>query len=284
MNLLDALTQAKAYWATRKGWRVMECRASVCVSLVGPQRSIKSLTAPDGTKLLTALSRRGLSLKSQADYYQTFKRLLTLNGVQTHAWPKAPEPPRRSRDSLTGSDYERLRDGLKDHPGTADLLVLLHGCGLRIGIEALAMGRFEFHATGQSDYGILTIRGKGDHERTIPVERHSGAYSILCDRGRIGAIQSEPYRTHLRRWHKASRGLGIKSRLATPHSLRHNYATRVLKASGGNLRLVQELLGHASPATTARYAQVDMADKVAALVKASAAVAAFPNLSQMETP
>lgn len=75
-----------------------------------------------------------------------------------------------------------------------------------------------------------------------------------------------PYKTHLKRWNVVRGRLNLKG-LATPHSLRHKYATEALDRSGGNLRLVQELLGHSNPATTAIYTHVGLDAKVRATMK-----------------
>lgn len=76
-----------------------------------------------------------------------------------------------------------------------------------------------------------------------------------------------PYSTHLTRWNNAVSAEGITTKKPTFHSLRHTFGSRILKLSGGNLKMAQDMMGHADPATTAIYLEVDMADKVAALSK-----------------
>ncbi|SFP17815.1 tyrosine recombinase XerC [Tranquillimonas alkanivorans] len=143
------------------------------------------------------------------------------------------------------------------------VVTLLYGCGLRIS-EALSL-------TG-ADRPLpdtLRITGKGGKERPVPVlpaaRRAVEAYAALCPhdlspgeplfRGVRGGklnprvIQKVMERTRLQ--------LGLPA-TATPHALRHSFATHLLGA-GGDLRAIQELLGHASLSTTQAYTSVDTA-------------------------
>ena len=113
-------------------------------------------------------------------------------------------------------------------------------------------------------YGTLTMVGKGGHERTVPVV-DPGARAVLGDPERLRAMGSVGYRGHLIRWSKGVRHLGITSKLATPHAVRHTYAVEAYRKSGGNLHLVQELLGHGDPKTTARYLHINLGEAAAAL-------------------
>lgn len=266
MTLQDALLAAILYWNTRKGSKVMESRATISVTILGATRDITKLTHQDALKLLIGLAERGLSRKSQGDYYATLRRVLALNGVPTPTWPKAPEPERHTRDPISSADASRVLQGLREsgYDNTADWGTLLHDAGIRDGIEGLTRGALRITGGGDG-FILLHVTGKGGHERIVPVVSVD-ARAILEDAERLEAIYRTPYRTHLDRWTRARKASGVKSRLASPHSLRHNYATRVLEKSGGNLRLVQELLGHANPGTTARYAEVSTASKVKAIL------------------
>jgi integrase/recombinase XerC len=143
----------------------------------------------------------------------------------------------------------------------AALLTLLYGAGLRIS-EALNLKR------GDVPLGEwLTITGKRKKERVVPVlpavreriaeyaERipFAGARDtplFLSRRGKaMGAREAQALMQRLRS------ALGLSER-ATPHALRHSFATHLL-ANGGDLRAVQELLGHASLSTTQTYTDVD---------------------------
>jgi len=143
------------------------------------------------------------------------------------------------------------------------VLTLLWGCGLRIS-EALSLRGGDIPLNDS-----LRIKGKGDKERLVPVlpvARSAVAeYARLCPhpisahtplfvgiRGgalRPGAIAKVMAATRLQ--------LGLPAS-ATPHALRHSFATHLLNA-GGDLRAIQELLGHASLSTTQAYTAVDTA-------------------------
>lgn len=246
----------------------METRARICVNLIpgGENHVLSKLTASDGTAVLMGLSKRGLSRKSQGDYYSTFRRVLTLSGVSTHDWPRAPDAERHTREAILTSDAERVMERLRKngYPETADIGLLLWATGLRVAIEGLARGNLEVRER-RDTHILLHVTGKGGHERFVPVV-DGRARALLDDAQRMEGIYRVPYTTHLARWNKTKAVLGVKTKLATFHSLRHNYATRVLEQSGGNLKMVQELLGHANPGTTARYASVNTDAKVKALL------------------
>lgn len=143
------------------------------------------------------------------------------------------------------------------------VLTLLYGCGLRIS-EALGLRGSDL-PLGE----VLRISGKGGKERLVPVLPAAvdamDAYLRLCPypvadkltifRGVRGgplnprAIQKAVEQTRLQ--------LGLPSS-ATPHAMRHSFATHLLSA-GGDLRAIQELLGHASLSTTQAYTAVDHA-------------------------
>lgn len=264
-TLNDAFQAACRYWNTRRGAKVMETRARICVDLIGGSHDIKSIGTRTGTDLLVGLSKRGLSRKSQGDYYATFKRMLALSGIPTVGWPRGPEPERRTRDPISTDDAHRIMERLRasGQGDSADLGLLLFATGLRVGVEGLTPDHLTVRSDGDG-HTLLHITGKGGHERFVPVVSEP-CRALLRDRGRLAAVYRVPYRTHLARWNAAKTAEGVTSRLATFHALRHRFATSALKASGGNLKLVQELLGHASPSTTALYAIVGLDEKLKAL-------------------
>lgn len=148
--------------------------------------------------------------------------------------------------------------GLRDRA----LFGLLYGCGLRIA-EALAL-----NVADRPREGDLRVMGKGRKERMVPVlpicEKLLDAY--LADRPG-GCAPDAPLFIGLRgdrlRQGVAQRAmrslrpsLGLPE-TATPHALRHSFATHLLR-NGANLREIQELLGHASLSTTQRYTEVDI--------------------------
>ena len=143
------------------------------------------------------------------------------------------------------------------------VMTLLWGCGLRVS-EALGLTGADIPLPE-----VLRIRGKGDKERLVPVlpaARQAVAdYLRLCphapapDLPLFRGMRGGPLGARLvaRAMEKARLSLGLPA-TATPHALRHSFATHLL-AAGGDLRAIQELLGHASLSTTQVYTAVDQA-------------------------
>jgi integrase/recombinase XerC len=143
------------------------------------------------------------------------------------------------------------------------VLTLLYGCGLRIG-EALGLRQADA-PLGE----MLRVRGKGGRERLVPVlpvaaqavERYRALLPMAAAPGAplfLGARGGALNPRHVQKVMAAARmQLGLPA-TATPHALRHSFATHLLEA-GGDLRTIQELLGHATLATTQVYTGVDQA-------------------------
>jgi len=143
----------------------------------------------------------------------------------------------------------------------AAVLALLYGGGLRIS-EALGLKRADF---GSRD--TVTVTGKGRKERMVPVlpqvAKLIADYVALCPYdlpqdgplfvgAKGGPLSARVVQLSMARLRGA---LGL-AETATPHGLRHSFATHLL-ARGGDLRSIQELLGHASLSTTQIYTEVD---------------------------
>lgn len=152
------------------------------------------------------------------------------------------------------------------------VLMLLWGAGLRIS-EALGL------AGRDAPLGeMLRVRGKGGKEREVPVlpvvRAAVNAYLPLCpypiarDAPLFRGARGGPLNPRLVRaaMMRARAGLGLPA-TATPHALRHSFATHLL-AAGGDLRTIQELLGHASLSTTQGYTAVD-SDRLMAVYQAA---------------
>jgi integrase/recombinase XerC len=145
----------------------------------------------------------------------------------------------------------------------AAVLLLLYGSGLRIA-EALSL-RTKHAPTADRD--VLRVKGKGGKERLVPVlpvvREAIARYMTLCPypllsdeplfRGAKGGILSP--RIIQLAMQRLREALDLPP-TATPHALRHSFATHLLSA-GGDLRQIQELLGHASLSTTQVYTEVD---------------------------
>lgn len=145
----------------------------------------------------------------------------------------------------------------------AAVVTLLYGCGLRIS-EALSLRQ---SAAPLGD--MLRIRGKGGRERLVPVLPVAAA-AVEAYRALMpfppnpaaplfrGVRGGELNQRHVQQMMANARmQLGLPS-TTTPHAMRHSFATHLLEA-GGDLRTIQELLGHATLATTQVYTGVDQA-------------------------
>ncbi len=223
------------------------------------------------------LARRrtsGLSASSTARALSTirtfFRYLERRHGVTNPAihMVRTPKLPQSLPKAIGVEDATRALDMaevIAEEPWIAArdaaVLCLLYGCGLRIG-EALALNRAD---APKSD--AMTILGKGGKQRMVPVlpivRKAVDDYLALCpysgaptDPLFLGARGKRLQPAVLQRAMRLIRGaLGLPDS-ATPHALRHSFATHLL-SGGGDLRAIQELLGHASLSTTQRYTKVD---------------------------
>ena len=190
---------------------------------------------------------------------------------------QTPKLPRSVPKALSERDMEDLLDSEPDierapwidRRDTA-VLLLLYGAGLRIG-EALALTKGTVEGLLASGRDTLDITGKGNKERLVPLLPQAlealAAYRDACPLmaalgpkeafflgARGGPLDPAIVQKRVREIRHA---LGLPDSV-TPHALRHSFATHLLGA-GGDLRTIQELLGHASLSTTQRYTDVDAA-------------------------
>ncbi len=154
----------------------------------------------------------------------------------------------------------------------AALLTLLYGAGLRIS-EALSLKRGDVPLAQ-----AITILGKGRKERVVPVlDQVREAIAAYAEAIPFTGAKDAPLFLSRRNKPMSPReaqllmerlrgALGLSER-ATPHAMRHSFATHLL-ANGGDLRAVQELLGHASLSTTQTYTEIDTKKLMAVYEKA----------------
>ena len=146
----------------------------------------------------------------------------------------------------------------------AAVLALLYGSGLRIS-EALGLKRKEAPAPGKGD--VITVIGKGNKQRMVPVLPQVLTaiadyvklypYDLPGDGPLFVGTRGGPLSPRIIQLAMARlRGALGLAETATPHALRHSFATHLL-ARGGDLRAIQELLGHASLSTTQVYTAID---------------------------
>jgi integrase/recombinase XerC len=207
---------------------------------------------------------------------RSFVRFLERNGkgkVAALAAVRAPKVPKTLPKALAAVDAKRfadvdLRAGEEKEPWIfardAAVLALMYGSGLRIA-EALSLKRADAPLPGETE--TITIAGKGGKERMVPVlpvvARLIADYVARCPYdlrpngplfvgAKGGPLSPRIVQLVMARLRGA---LGLPES-ATPHALRHSFATHLL-ARGGDLRAIQELLGHASLSTTQIYTAVD---------------------------
>ena len=248
---------------------------------LGGQPGLADLGALRTADFRSWLARRagdGLSAASRAralSVVRGFFRFLDREGLAHNPALAALRTPKQQRPAPRPLTVDQARAAIEavgelgSTPwiGKRDraLIALLYGAGLRIG-EALGLDRGALPSAGRGDAAIV-ITGKGDKQRVVPllavVRAAIADYLAACpyevgDDGplfvgaRGGRLNASVVQARLR----MLRGfLGLPAN-ATPHALRHSFATHLL-AEGGDLRTIQELLGHASLSTTQRYTEVD---------------------------
>ena len=237
------------------------------------ERALARLSPADIRAFITVRRGEGLGAKgvqrAMAAVRSFFKYLARENILESPA-ARSVRTPRIRKGlprPLSEIDAARAIEQAGEHDiewiGARDaaLLTLLYGAGLRIS-EALSLKRGDVPLAPS-----LTILGKGSKERVVPVldqvrdaiatyERlipFTGTKDSALFLSRRGKPMSAREAQLL--MEKLRGALGLSER-ATPHAMRHSFATHLL-ANGGDLRAVQELLGHASLSTTQTYTEID---------------------------
>jgi integrase/recombinase XerD len=212
----------------------------------------------------TSLRRRAASIRGF--YRFAYGDNLIDRDVAAHL--DLPRQPRLLPETLTVGEVEALLEAAPDLRSRA-LLELLYAAGLRVS-EALGLDLEDLSLEG----GFVRVIGKGDKERLVPVgdvaldwlaewlrdgrppllalhhvEPVRGGPVFLGDRGARLARQQAFASVKV-----AARRAGLPEAVS-PHTLRHSFATHLLEG-GADLRIVQELLGHASISTTQLYTHV----------------------------
>lgn len=205
---------------------------------------------------------------------RSFLRFLEKRGLANAAGAaalRAPKQPKSLPKPLTAADAKRVvsnNEQLAEEPWiaarNAAVLTLLYGSGLRIS-EALGLSGADL-AGGET---MLRVTGKGGKTRLVPVlpvalqavaeyrrlcPYHLGSDAPLFRGARGGPLAAAIIQREMQKLRSA---LNLPE-TATPHALRHSFATHLL-GRGGDLRTIQELLGHASLSTTQIYTGVDTA-------------------------
>jgi integrase/recombinase XerD len=239
--------------------------------------------SPDvALRYLAARTRRGrrtdpglapTSLRRRAASIRGFYRFAFGEGlipIDVAAQIDLPKMPRLLPDTLTVAEVGRLLDAAAAAgPRDRALLELLYAAGLRIS-EALRLDLEDVSLDGQ----FVRVIGKGDRERLVPVGEVAiealmawldGPRAALVATHHVAPIRGGPVfvgdrgqrLARQQAWaavRRASAAAGIRPQVS-PHTLRHSFATHLLEG-GADLRIVQELLGHASISTTQLYTHV----------------------------
>lgn len=212
----------------------------------------------------TSIARIISSLKSFFNYLLN-TNLIESTVVQSLRTPKQKKSlPRPISSELAIETIKHAQDMEKEKwigLRNKSILMLLYGCGLRIS-EALNLN---FEDINENDY--LIIKGKGNKERMVPlmdyVKNDIENYIHECPKNfmkddplfvgkRLDRLSPRIIQYVLE---KIRHNLSLPE-TATPHALRHSFATHLLN-SGGDLRTIQELLGHSSLSTTQKYTKVE---------------------------
>ena len=212
----------------------------------------------------TSIARIISSLKSFFNYLLN-TNLIESTVVQSLRTPKQKKSlPRPISSELAIETIKHAQDMEKEKwigMRNKSILMLLYGCGLRIS-EALNLN---FEDINENDY--LIIKGKGNKERMVPlmdyVKNNIENYIHECPKNfmkddplfvgkRLNRLSPRIIQYVLE---KIRHNLSLPE-TATPHALRHSFATHLLD-SGGDLRTIQELLGHSSLSTTQKYTKVE---------------------------
>jgi integrase/recombinase XerC len=220
---------------------------------------------------LVTLKVKKSSIARKLSAVRSFYRYLNKKGFITGNPARLVATPRREKRLpvvLTADDALRLLSvpGRQNDDNTAlrDRAVLetLYSTGIRAA-ELVGMNRDDINR----DDRLIRIRGKGRKERIVPIGRTAlGSLDAYVAKKKEGAENPAVFtgragnrltvRTVQRILENSRKKLGLAQK-ASPHTLRHSFATHLLEA-GADLRAIQELLGHASLSTTQRYTHVNL--------------------------
>ena len=237
------------------------------------KRSFENAAREDLEAYSASLARDGLSPRSVArklsSLRQLFHFLYTENRRSDNPVTllSTPKQPRTLPSSLTADDIMTLlaQARQKNDLRLTAMLELLYASGLRVS-ELVTLPARALERKGQQGYAFLTVRGKGNKERMVPL--HDAAVDAVMaymavrpddpkwlfpSRGKEGHVTRQRFGQMLKELALAS---GLDPEKISPHVLRHSFASHLL-AGGADLRVIQELLGHADISTTQIYTHVE---------------------------
>jgi integrase/recombinase XerC len=254
------------------------------LAILADGRPLASLSAVDMRGAVAKAHARGLSARSIAHRLSAWRAFYRWLGerIELPANPvaavRAPKQPKRLPKALSVDDATALMEA--GSPGTAEelrdqaILELFYSSGLRlaelVGLDAAFADVDGYRSAGWLNMAAaeVTVLGKGKRQRIVPVGRKAleALAAWLAARGQLVKADPHPLFLSVRgarmspnavreRVKRAALRAGIPANVH-PHVLRHSFATHMLQSSG-DLRAVQELLGHASVAATQIYTSLD---------------------------
>lgn len=254
-------------------------------------------TAADLRAYLAGLEARGFGAATAArrlSALRQFHKFLFVDHIRRDDPTATLDAPRQARSApqvLTVSEVERLLEATRQGAGDAGrpirerlraarlhaLLETVYATGLRVS-ELVSLPK----AVAAARDGIITVRGKGGRERIAPLTGHAreaiARHRELLEACAPGLAAASPYlfpsdgesghftrQAFARDLKLAAVGAGLRARDVSPHALRHAFASHLLQ-NGADLRVVQELLGHADISTTQIYTHV-LDERMRAMVR-----------------
>ncbi len=275
--MMDALAHYARHLTGEKGasphTRLAAERDLALLTELAGKAELAGLTPVEIRSFVRQLSARGLSGRSIArvlSTWRSFYRVLCRDA----SWPmnpvsgvRPPKSPKKLPGALTADDAAGFLDNLPDEDELAirdrAIFELAYSSGLRVA-ELVSLKLTDLDLA----QGLASVTGKGNKTRIVPV----GSVALealrqwLAQRGNLAqadvatvfvgktgkSLSTRAVEARLKTWQMR---LGLPGNLY-PHKLRHSCASHLLQSSG-DLRAVQELLGHASIATTQIYTQLD---------------------------
>jgi integrase/recombinase XerD len=222
---------------------------------------------------VTSLGKSGLSPRTVARRISSLRQLFHFlysdeirkdNPATTLDTPKLP---RNLPNSLSAEDIATLiaEAGKADDIRLVAMLELLYASGLRVS-ELVTLPLASLHKINTHDHHFLIVRGKGNKERIVPLHdaalaalnaylatRDDDSSWLFPSRGKEGHITRQRFGQMLK---ELALKAGLDPEKISPHTLRHSFASHLL-AGGADLRVIQELLGHADISTTQIYTHIE---------------------------
>ncbi len=241
------------------------------------EKILKDLTITDFRAFLSWRSQKNIDRNSVArgvsalkNFFKYLMRqdilknsvVMSVRVARPHHHLPHPITPDQAKEFLDWA----FKINKKEWSGWRDkaLFTLMYGCGLRIA-ETLSLDVKDVSPVPE----ILRIKGKGNKERLVPVlpavrrtlqtYLHHHPHPLMEYPLFVGAQGDRINPGVVQRTVRQIRGLMGLPETVTPHALRHSFATHLLQ-NGGDLRSIQELLGHSSLAATQRYTEITAKD------------------------